>query len=174
VSSYFPEAKPGEIAALVSLYPDDPSAGSPFNTGDLNEIYPQFKRLAAILGDLTFTLTRRAYLSIVSSQVPAHSYLSSYFYGTPVLGTFHASDLLAIYYDAASPVAAQSIQTYYISFINSLDPNNAAPDLLTWPRYDVQNRSLLNFQTLADVLLPDTFRMEAYNFLANHTSDLRV
>lgn len=96
LKSYFPNTSKSTVAALVATYPDDPAAGSPFNTSLANEIYPQFKRLAAILGDTTFTLTRRGYLSLVSSKVEAWSYLSSYLYGTPILGTFHASDILEV------------------------------------------------------------------------------
>ena len=95
---YFQDATTETITALVATYPDDPSDGSPFGTGILNEWYPQFKRLAAILGDLTFTLSRRAVLNIVSSEVPTWSYLASYDYGTPVLGSFHAGDILQVFY----------------------------------------------------------------------------
>lgn len=175
LSTYFPHAKSGEVAQLVSLYPDDPAAGSPFRTGLLNNIYPQYKRLAAILGDTTFTLTRRAYLSLVSSQVPSYSYLATYYYGLPVLGTFHATDVLADYNNLASPVPVQSVQTYYISFANSLDPNSAGvPGLLEWPLYDTSTRSLVNFEALDNVVMPDTFRSAAYDFLSTHTSDFRV
>lgn len=68
-ASYFSPNNPNamqDVAGLAAQYPDQPlmgqPAGSPFNTGPLNNIYPQFKRVAAILGDITFTLTRRAYL----------------------------------------------------------------------------------------------------------------
>lgn len=96
LTSYFPGTPNARavVKGLVANYPNDPSAGSPFRTGDANEIYPQYKRLAAILGDLVFTLTRRVYLNTVSKQVKSYSYLSTYFHGTPVLGTFHATDIL--------------------------------------------------------------------------------
>jgi carboxylesterase type B len=68
---FFHDATVVQIQALVATYPDDPSAGSPYNTGLLNEIYPQYKRLAAILGDLVFTLTRRIFLNIASSVHPS-------------------------------------------------------------------------------------------------------
>jgi carboxylesterase type B len=86
------------MTALVATYPDDASDGSPFRTLILNEWYPQYKRIAAILGDLTFTLTRRAFLNTVATAVPSWSYLASYDYGTPVLGSFHAGDILQVFY----------------------------------------------------------------------------
>ena len=122
---FFPFTSPQIVSDLVDVYPDDITQGSPFNTGILNSIYPQFKRLAAMLGDLTFTLTRRGFLNIAVQKnptVPFWSYLASYGYGTPVLGTFHASDIIPAY--GIVPSFAQvSIQSYYLSFINTLNPN---------------------------------------------------
>jgi carboxylesterase type B len=177
VYSYFPISSRQDIEDLVATYPDDPRAGSPFGTGFSNSIYPQFKRLAAILGDITFTLNRRAYLSLVSSQVDSWSYLSSYFSGTPILGTFHASDVLQAFFDLPSEAVAANIENYYIAFINHLDPNKA-PNLLTWPKYDSTKRSLMNFRQSAllavDVIIPDTFREASYQVLKAKMAKFRI
>jgi hypothetical protein len=56
--------------------------------------------IAAILGDIGFTLARRGFLAAaakVAPDVPSWSYLSSNFYPLPVLGTFHASDILSAF-----------------------------------------------------------------------------
>lgn len=161
----------------MANYPEDLGvSGSPFRTGVLNNIYPEFKRLAAILGDITFTLTRRVYLTDIANNVPTWSYLSSVFYGTPVLGTFHASDLINAYgTDQSSPTV--SIQTYYISFVNSLDPNTlgAGAGLLNWPRWtSASPNPLMNFQALTNAIIPDNFRESAYQFLQVNTSALRI
>jgi carboxylesterase type B len=121
------------LVDLVSHYdPDDPSAGSPFRTGTANQIYPQYKRLAAILGDLDFQWPRRKFLATaIAAEVPAWSYLSSYLYGTPVLGSFHTTDVLGLLDEALGLLSAEvidSIQTYYISFIDHLDPNTPVKD----------------------------------------------
>jgi carboxylesterase type B len=177
VHSYFPLASRQDIVDLVATYPDDPRAGSPFGSGFENQIYPQFKRLAAILGDITFTLNRRVYLSIVSSQIDSWSYLSSYFSGTPILGTFHASDVLQAFFDLPSPAVAVNIQNYYIAFINTLDPNNA-PNLLSWPRYDNNQRLLMNFREAAnlavDAIIPDTFREASFEALQSKLPVLKI
>jgi len=170
LQSYFPSpVGQALVPGLVATYPNNPAAGSPFNTGLLYNIYPQFKRLAAILGDVTFTLTRRSYLATVSQAVPSWSYLATYFYGTPVLGTFHATDILAIYLGASSPIPTNSIMTYYISFINHLDPNaitTAAP-LIEWPQWSnvTNNPQLLDFGAISNTLTPDTFRTASYEYL---------
>ncbi|KAK5692161.1 hypothetical protein LTR97_011335 [Elasticomyces elasticus] len=176
LASYFPTDANAvaDITGLVANYPDQPllgqPAGSPFNTGVLNNIYPQYKRLAAILGDLIFTLARRNYLDKVASQVPAWSYLSTYFAGTPVLGTFHATDIAVDFFVPGIP--QQSVLTYYISFINKLDPNaltTAAP-LITWPRWTSGAPQLINFGALRNSLIPDTFRQAASDYLATKQS----
>ncbi|KAK4892938.1 hypothetical protein LTR27_008666 [Elasticomyces elasticus] len=176
LASYFPTDANAvaDITGLVANYPDQPllgqPAGSPFNTGVLNNIYPQYKRLAAILGDLIFTLARRNYLDKVASQVPAWSYLATYFAGTPVLGTFHATDIAVDFFIPGIP--QQPVLTYYISFINKLDPNaltTAAP-LITWPRWTSGAPQLINFGALRNSLIPDTFRQAASDYLATKQS----
>jgi acetylcholinesterase len=43
-------------------YPQDPTQGSPYDTGTLNELSPQFKRIAALQGDVIFQAPRRFFL----------------------------------------------------------------------------------------------------------------
>ena len=180
LSTYFPgnANAASDVTGLVANYPNDfGQAGSPFRTSVANEIYPQYKRLAAILGDITFTLSRRVYLDHVSSQVPAWSYLSSYFYGTPILGTFHGSDLIYAYADLGPlTVPTQTIQSHYIAFVNGLDPNDAGsePPLIDWPQYTTSNPQLLNLLVASNTLIPDTFRMSASNYLSSKISSFRV
>lgn len=50
-SIFFHNASPAQIEELISTYPDITNDGSPFRTGLLNNIYPQYKRIAAILGE---------------------------------------------------------------------------------------------------------------------------
>lgn len=50
-SNYLYNATAAEIADVALLYPDDPVQGSPFGTGYLNQLTPQFKRIAAFTGE---------------------------------------------------------------------------------------------------------------------------
>lgn len=61
---YFPQTDRSIVEGYVNSYPDSSSAGSPYNTGIFNDVYPQFKRLAALLGDQLFTLQRRRVLQL--------------------------------------------------------------------------------------------------------------
>lgn len=164
---YFKSATRAQIQQLVDLYPDNPIYGSPFRTGIFNNWYPQYKRLAAMLGDLSFTLTRRAFLNLVNGvapEVPTWSYLSSYDYGTPILGTFHASDILQTFFGVLPDYASASTQAYYLSFVNTLNPNkgNGYP---TWPDYQTSNQ-LLNIYATGATFIVDDFRSDAYDFIA--------
>ncbi|KAI6380811.1 hypothetical protein MCOR25_001485 [Pyricularia grisea] len=164
---YFPATNVSKIQALLDTYPNDPSAGSPFRTGTNNQFYPQFKRLAAILGDITFNLPRRLMLfasSTLNPDVPSWSYLSSYDYGTPILGTFHGSDLLQIFYGILPNYASRTTVSYYTNFIYNLDPNVGIKDVMYWPQWS-KDQDLMNFFANNAKLIPDNFRNESYNYL---------
>ncbi|KAI0365191.1 carotenoid ester lipase precursor [Pilatotrama ljubarskyi] len=61
-SLWFPNTPPAALSELFALYPNDPAAGSPFGTANANELFPQFKRIAAFLGDVVFQAPRRFFL----------------------------------------------------------------------------------------------------------------
>ncbi|PVH92878.1 extracellular lipase [Periconia macrospinosa] len=181
---YFRDASPEQIKALVATYPDDAAAGSPFGSGQDNNWYPQFKRLAAILGDATFTLTRRFILNAtatVNPDVPSWSYLASYGRGTPILGTLHGSDLLQVFYGIPDNFARKSIQQHYFNFLYNLDPNNDAGgtaateqrvNLTNWTPWK-QDEMLMNFLDDSEGLIKDDFRQQSFQFLADNSQSLR-
>ncbi len=126
---FFHDATAAQIEALIATYPDPLINGSPFRTGILYNWYSQYKLLAAILGDLVFTLTRRSFLTLANSvnpSVPTWSYLSSFDYGTPFLGTFHGSDILQVFFGIEANYASSSFYSYYLSFVYTLDPNTGS------------------------------------------------
>jgi len=174
---FFHSATTAQLTALVATYPDNWIDGSPFNTGLLNAIYPEFKRLAAMIGDFTFTLTRRLFLaetSTLNPTVPSWSYLASYDYGTPILGTFHGSDLLQVFYGILPDFASASIQSYYLSFLYTLDPNNGTSDSYrTWPQWSV-GQELINFSSGSSSLMADNFRSESYDWIAANVANLHI
>ncbi|EPE02885.1 sterol esterase [Ophiostoma piceae UAMH 11346] len=164
---YFFNATKEQLTAFVNTYPTDISAGSPFRTGIFNELYPGFKRLAAILGDMTFTLARRAFLQIsadVNPDVPSWSYLSSYDYLFPFLGTFHASDILQVFYGVLPNYASGSIQKYYINFVATGDPNKGAKVDKVWPQWSADKNIIQIFADKA-VIIADNFRAASYDYL---------
>ncbi|KAH8657877.1 Alpha/Beta hydrolase protein [Xylariales sp. PMI_506] len=172
---YFINTPKADIVGLVDTYDTSILAGSPYNTGILNEIYPVFKLLASILGDLVFTLTRRVFLESalkVNPSVPTWSYLSSYDYGTPILGTGHGTDILQIFYGILPDYASGATQSYYINFINNLNPNTGV-NLPNWPQWS-KGQELMQFWTLSSNLLADNFRNESYQFLLENYASFRI
>ncbi|XDG03189.1 hypothetical protein ABKA04_002804 [Annulohypoxylon sp. FPYF3050] len=170
---FFPAVDRDIVAGLVGTYDSSITAGSPFNTGILNAVYPQYKRLAAILGDIVFTLTRRTFLQYTTAanpDVPSWSYLASYDYGTPILGTFHASDILQVFYGILPNYASNAIQSYYISFLYTLDPNNVGnSSIQQWPQWKEDNQ-LMQFWSDKSNLLADNFRATSQQYITEHSS----
>ncbi|KAL2840172.1 Alpha/Beta hydrolase protein [Aspergillus pseudoustus] len=173
---FFHGATVDQMEDLVATYPDITTYGSPFRTGIFNNWYPQFKRLAAILGDLTFTLTRRVLFQTVEDltpEVPSWSYLASWNYLTPVLGSFHGGDILQVFYGILPNYASRSIHTYYFSFVYDLDPNSRRGSFMKWPQWG-ENHQMMQFFNNRGTLLKDDFRAETYNFIAQNVESFYI
>ncbi|KAK2615737.1 hypothetical protein N8I77_002469 [Diaporthe amygdali] len=179
---YFTNTDPQIVDEFVDVYPDDPTQGSPYDTGTENNFYPQFKRVAALLGDAVFTLSRRAVLNITTGVQPGvkrWSYLSQYDQGTPVLGTFHGSDLIQVFYGIKDNFAASAIVNYFLNFAYNLDPNDASggtraaegEQLINWPDWASSNQ-LVVFDADKASLMPDTFRQPQFEFLLKNSGNL--
>ncbi|KAF2798273.1 alpha/beta-hydrolase [Melanomma pulvis-pyrius CBS 109.77] len=172
---FFPSTPKTVIDQLIATYGSISEDGSPFRTFLFNNWYPQFKRIAAILGDLTFTLTRRVFLDVatkVNPDVKSWSYLASYDFGTPILGTFHGSDLLQVFYGIKDNNAAKSIRGYYYSFIYDLDPNSNNT-LDNWPQWK-DGKKLMQFGADKNNLMNDDFRTDSYEFIKSNVDVFRI
>lgn len=63
-----------DVDRLATLYTDDITQGSPFNTGTLNAYTPQFKRLSSVQGDLLFHASRRFFQKYQSGKQNTWTY----------------------------------------------------------------------------------------------------
>ncbi|THH21400.1 hypothetical protein EW146_g169 [Bondarzewia mesenterica] len=160
-SNYMPNATDQQIDRLLELYPSDPAAGSPFDTGDANAVTPQFKRLAAVQGDLVFQAPRRFFLDQRSLKQNTWSFLFKRGKSTPILGSFHGSDLTGIY----GSVVGSELKDFIIHFAVSLDPNGVSS--LHWPKYTNESPELMTFLdgSVPLNITADTYRAEAFDFL---------
>ncbi|KAJ7685852.1 Alpha/Beta hydrolase protein [Mycena rosella] len=171
-SNYLPRATAAQIAELSALYPDDPTQGSPFDTGTANQLTPEYKRLAAFQGDLIFTGARRFFLERAAKTQDAWSWL--YKRGkTSFLGASHGGDI-GIWFPAANVTDAPGLDAL-LNFINTRDPNRAAgagqhASSVFWPKWNTPSAngstSLLTFSNpnLVNITAED-FRVEAIEFL---------
>lgn len=71
---YFPRAPEALVSPLLQLYPNDPAQGSPFDTGDANQLAPMYKRMSSFQGDMIFQAPRRFFLDHLSSKQPTWSF----------------------------------------------------------------------------------------------------
>ncbi|BEI84627.1 hypothetical protein CcaverHIS002_0500280 [Cutaneotrichosporon cavernicola] len=181
---FFHGASEQVLTALVETYPDSILEGSPFRTGPFNELYRGFKRLAALLGDIVFTITRRVFIDIaktVNPKVPVWSYIASYGYGTPILGTFHASDLLQVFYGILPNKASRDIQAYYSNFVYNLDPNNYSGGtnslsrvIDNWPQWEKGTKKLIQFYAYHFQPMVDDFRTDSEKILSDNIDTLHI
>lgn len=71
---FLPNVSDSDLAELLTEYPADITEGSPFDTGILNAITPEFKRIAAFQGDAVFQAPRRFFLQSLSGKQPIWSF----------------------------------------------------------------------------------------------------
>ncbi|KAJ7166859.1 sterol esterase [Mycena filopes] len=176
-SNYLPTSTPAQIAQIGTLYPDDPTQGSPFATGLANQLTPQYKRLAAFQGDYGFIGPRRFFLEHASKTQDAWSWLNKRGKSTPFVGAAHGSDI-NIWFPAPNSTVDFAAVDALVNFINSLDPNhtgkgnsgsNSTDDF--WPRWnspssDGSPGSLLTLSDPGVVnITSENFRVDAINIL---------
>lgn len=83
-SELVPNLTDAEAQRTMQLYPSDPSQGSPFDTGILNALTPQFKRLGAIFGDAVFQAPRRFFLNHLAGKQKIWTYSTKRFHNVHV------------------------------------------------------------------------------------------
>ncbi|KAI0322091.1 carotenoid ester lipase precursor [Amylostereum chailletii] len=155
---YLPNASDAEIDQILAAYPSDVTQGSPFDTGLFNVLTPQFKRLAAIQGDVVFQAPRRFFLQQRSGKQNTWSFLNKRLKALPVLGSAHATDILNAF-------GGGDMAAYLIRFATNLDPNGG--NNLAWPKYTTGSPKQLTFLDglIPEVLTDDTYRTQGFNVL---------
>ncbi|KAJ7776822.1 alpha beta-hydrolase [Mycena maculata] len=162
---WLPEATTAQVSTLDTLYTSDIIDGSPFNTGLLDALTPQFKRIAAFQGDAVFQAPRRFFQESLSGKQNQWAFLSQREKLIPFLGSFHASDILNIYFDG-------ELTDYLINFVTNLNPNgNTVP---SWPAYTTATPNMMTFLDglIPTIITQDTYRAAGIQFLANLTLEL--
>ena len=57
----FPNITDDHLAHMLQLYPDVPSQGAPYDTGDEYQLFPQYKRIGSLACDILFDSNHRLY-----------------------------------------------------------------------------------------------------------------
>ncbi|KAF8154292.1 esterase 1 [Crassisporium funariophilum] len=180
------------IEDILELYPDVAALGSPFGTGnDTFGLSSQYKRFAAIFGDLIFQSPRRSFtqgMSEAGVKVFAYYFtdpdaqISPSLLPTPPapgsLGITHSSEIFYVFNTLAkitpTAVALSSVmQDYWISFATNLDPNdNHGNKRPSWEQYTPRNQILMELNGHDTRLVPDNFRAKQIAFLQNNPDAL--
>ncbi|KAG0150341.1 hypothetical protein CROQUDRAFT_104434 [Cronartium quercuum f. sp. fusiforme G11] len=165
-------ATEAQLKTTFRLYPEDVTKGSPFNTGYDNAITPVYKRYSALVGDFIFQCLRRKFSRLAQSQMPLWGYLDTGYKRTPILGSFHTSELLAVFGFVKS-LRSHDYQSRWITFAYDLDPN--VPGLPHWSRYGKGKGQLMRFGPHGSQrMCPDDYREEAIGFFADNEGYLVV
>ncbi|KAF8893671.1 carotenoid ester lipase precursor [Gymnopilus junonius] len=140
---------------LWTLYPADPAAGSPFDTGKANALTPQFKRVSAFISDSIQNGPRRLFLQQATTKAKVFGYITKRLKSTDGIGSYHGSDLVA-----------GIVNDNLIHFVSDLDPNTSVG--VHWPQYTTRSPNLYTFPANGPPLITqDTFRADGINYLNN-------
>ncbi|KAJ7230205.1 esterase 1 [Mycena pura] len=185
------------VDKLIALYPDDPAFGSPFGTGDKTfGLNPQWKRYAAIIGDLLFISHCRAIAQNAAkfgidafgyrfNDAGAQPVLEPFFSNIPAdlsyLGVAHTTEIPYVYGytsllsnpPSAAPLA-RMIADYWLSFATSLNPNDGLGiNRPQWPKYTVKYPTILQLSSANTSAIPDDFREAQIEFINSNAKALR-
>jgi hypothetical protein len=69
-TEWLPTISDQDLESLLEAYPADISQGSPYDTGILNALSPQFKRFASFQGDAVFQAPRRFFFENLDGKQP--------------------------------------------------------------------------------------------------------
>ncbi|THH14881.1 hypothetical protein EW146_g5513 [Bondarzewia mesenterica] len=148
-------------AVLLALY-EDPSMRSPFGTGNQTfGLSMDFKRV----GDLWFQGQRRIWTktaATIGTRTYGYLFTDPQPNVQPYLGVAHSSEGQYVYgqipANETAATLSSAIMDYWISFANSLDPNDGkGTQRPNWESYG-DNQRILQLQTENTTLIEDDYR----------------
>ncbi|KAJ3875865.1 extracellular triacylglycerol lipase precursor [Lentinula edodes] len=160
---------------LLELYPDVPALGSPFNTGNNTfGLSSGYKRVAALLGDISFQSQRRLWMQTASNAgVKTFGYLFTQPQPTnpAYLGVSHGSEIVFVYgappnTNASATGLSEAMIEYWVSFATSLDPNDGKGiSRPTWEQYTPRNQVVIQLNGDNTTMIPDDYRKAGIDFM---------
>lgn len=83
--------------------------------------------------------------------------MSKRFKDVPFLGSFHGSDVLAIY-------GGGDLTEYLINFVTNLDPTGNAT---SWPKWTSASPNMLSLNNVGKTVIKDVYRQDAMSKLTS-------
>ncbi|KAK4701276.1 hypothetical protein P7C70_g4959, partial [Phenoliferia sp. Uapishka_3] len=167
------------IDTILSLYPDDPSVGAPYGTGDgVLSTGLQDKRSCSIFGDTDMIAPRRllARAAAVQSSVFSYRFNQVTQNMSMDIGVTHFQEIPYVFSNplpTTSPLGnrpsdralAKLMTSHWISFIHDLDPNYTELNSTAyWPKYASEASNMV-FERQGSYVEPDNFREEGIAFI---------
>nr|XP_019044416.1 hypothetical protein I302_07700 [Kwoniella bestiolae CBS 10118]OCF23346.1 hypothetical protein I302_07700 [Kwoniella bestiolae CBS 10118] len=183
------------IHKLLELYPDEPSVGSPFDTGtSLFNKTSTYKRASAYSGDAMFQAARRNWLDVTYAQGPTQSCnyeyarVASNIGSKPAQGVFHGAELNFTrgrptenqpWWNEEDVNLSKALLEYCLRFIYQGNPNqevdgkpilgssNITTDaFIAWPTYGgPAERNTILLEGKGRSVVKDDFRSEQLDFI---------
>ncbi|CAE6495943.1 unnamed protein product [Rhizoctonia solani] len=167
------------VNQLLDYYPADPSAGSPYNSG--NDTFgraAQYKRAASIIGDLVFDAPRRDFLQVATKLgVSAWSYQwAQADLDLPEFGAAHSFELGFVFQDRPEGLSQRLIDLsvamidHWITLAYKLDPGATSNSIragATWPKYGGEGKSL-QLEAGNTTVIRDNFRVDGMNYIRDN------
>jgi carboxylesterase type B len=166
------------VDKLLELYPNDPTLGSPYNTG--NVTFPalgvQYKRMAAMTGDYSMTAgtrfnaqtsvahKRKVWAYRFDMQPPSNKISTGVTHGIELDLPFRLPETK---YTTEQVKVGQFMSRSFISFVADLDPNHTGlKSFPSWPSYKngAKNMVFANKTHLEK----DNYREAAIEFINTH------
>ncbi|GAA5840871.1 hypothetical protein JCM11251_007627 [Rhodosporidiobolus azoricus] len=173
----YPLLSTSEINTLLTLYPDDPSLGIPYQTGDLVLASGlQDKRSNAIVGDGDqHARTRR-----LRREMAKHQPVYSYRWDQAPQNATYATAEVAYCFSVPNEIKtantlgnrpgdaelAKLTTSQWISFIHDLDPNNhGIENITTWPNYQSAQEQFVHRRLGRSEVEKDNWREEGIDYI---------
>ncbi|THV05188.1 extracellular triacylglycerol lipase precursor [Dendrothele bispora CBS 962.96] len=163
------------VTKLLTMYPDNPAAGSPYGTDQ--ETFgrpPAYKKAASIVGDMSWQSQRRYTSNAFSNagvNVWGYQFVQRQANIDPALGVPHGSSVTFIY-DKQEDTSEDSqnltrmMVDYWVSFATSLDPNDGlGTGRPNWFSRTSDEQVVMQFQINNATMVPDDYRKEQMDFL---------
>lgn len=172
------------VSKILDLYPDDPTQGVPINTGTerFADYGQQYKRAAAIIGDVFYHAPRLSDARLYAQHSPTYIYRfntrpwlkSTGTLALPHKGVQHFSEVAFVFNnpDFVGPypeyhALSEQISAQWINFAWSGNPN--ADGLPHWPLYNEsqagQNLVLQTESQGGNYVEEDTYRLQGREYL---------
>ncbi|KAI9051827.1 hypothetical protein LZ554_004089 [Drepanopeziza brunnea f. sp. 'monogermtubi'] len=175
---------PNTARKLLELYPNDPAHEPPYALKD-NTTFPelglQFRRHAAITGDIVMISGRRKFCEVYAAagqDVYSYRFDTPLWNALPYHGARHFDNVVFSFQNISGRLGplpqyqnytdlSRNIGKAYVSFVNDYDPNTSRGDstLPRWPKYDLDKPTNMVLNSNLPFVEDDTWRKERIDFI---------